>query len=1115
MQIGNARSGVMRATIDAFDWASTPLGTPVTWPETTRTLVDLALDTPFPMTVMLGPELYQIYNDAMLPIFRGKHPAGFGRPAHETWAEAWPAIGHVLEAVYTDGVPAFFENLPIAMRRDGKDETGYFTFSYTPLRDGRGIAGVICILNETTSQVLREREKDDAAAALAAVDRAKTAFFNDVSHEFRTPLTLMLGPLEELARTLPDFEQRHLADLARRNALRLRKHVNALLDYSLVQSGTIVPHFESVHLGALTAGLASEFRSSFARAGLTLEVRAASGPSVAVDRGMYEKILLNLLSNALKFTFEGGVTVSNAWDAEHAIVTVADTGVGIAAGDLGRLFQRFERVRSSRSRSQEGTGLGLAVTRELVELHGGTIDVTSTPDVGSTFTIRFPLLVALESSSDSPVATLAAVDDTRRDFVDEAGLMVDRVVVEPVNAPPGAPHVLVADDDDDLRAYLASLLSPRYRVSLARDGFELIDSARSDRPDLIVADVLMPRLDGYEALRRLRADSDLASVPFLLLSARANPEAATRGLGAGADDYIVKPFAAVDLLARIAALLRRATTRPQVGTDPIAARATELLADVSDRLLAASDVPAVWDAVTAATTPIFADWSAVNVPDGAGLMHTTSIRHRELAKARLGEALSKEYPNRIGDGTIAASVFTTMTPVFLERIDQAIIEQSAYDEKHAAILRALDLRSAIIVPIVVRDVVVASITVVRSENSTPFGESDVDLLERVAARVGVSYESASAHQRARTIALTLQQAMLPAALPNVPGLRLDASYSPAAQESLVGGDWYDAFALENGSVVISIGDVVGHGLSAATTMASLRTTVRGLAADQRDPAAMLGALNRILLVDHPGALATALIAIVDSQGLEGVFASAGHYGAIRVARNGTTGVVGGGGLMLGADADAAYETDDVLLEPGDLLGFFTDGYIENDRNVIAGERALVDALVRAHAASEPAAAVHLAIFGAQAPRDDAALLTLFVEPTLARLAMRRAALPKNAAPLRRALKRFLEGAPLDDERRFELLTAAGEAVINAIEHAYGDGTGNIMLLGSVIDGDVVIDVEDYGGWLGDREPTQQRGYGLPLIHAFVDSVEIDRRATGTTVKLKALARRGELALPAG
>ncbi|CAL9591094.1 Sensor histidine kinase RcsC [Streptomyces sp. enrichment culture] len=420
------------------------------------------------------------------------------------------------------------------------------------------------------------------AEELAELDRAKTTFFSNISHELRTPLTLIVGPVEELRTRLADAGEdiRTELDAIHRNGLRLGKLVNTLLDFSRIEAGRMQARYEPVELGAITAELASAFRSAIERAGLTFKVDCpALDEPVHVDRTLWEKVILNLLSNALKFTFEGTVRVTVRRSGPHAMVTVADTGTGVPEAEMPRLFERFHRIENARSRSNEGSGIGLALVRELVGLHGGTIDAASTEGEGTAFTVRVPFgtahlpegsvvsepaAVRASATADPyvhealrwlPVSPEGAADGDGPEGTEAAPLGTDA-------GPTRSARVLVADDNADMREYLTRILTAGgYEVTAVTDVVEALDAARRRTPDLVVSDVMMPRLDGLELVSRLRGDSRTASVPVLLLSARAGQEASIEGLRAGADDYLVKPFAAAELLARVRANVELARLR--------------------------------------------------------------------------------------------------------------------------------------------------------------------------------------------------------------------------------------------------------------------------------------------------------------------------------------------------------------------------------------------------------------------------------------------------------------------------------------------------------------------------------------------------------------------------
>ena len=428
-------------------------------------------------------------------------------------------------------------------------------------------------------------EETRRAEALAELDRAKTAFFSNVSHEFRTPLTLMLGPVGEVLARPGDRvseEDRTLLAVAQRNGLRLQKLVNTLLEFSRIQAGRVRAVYEPTDVAAVTAELASNFRSACERAGLSLVVDCPPvSETVYVDREMWEKVVLNLLSNAFKFTFEGEIAVTVRATSAAVELAVRDTGIGIPPEEIGRIFERFHRVEDARGRTQEGTGIGLALVQELVELHGGSVRVTSLVDQGSTFTVSIPtgkahLPADRVGETTSPAATTLGADpyveEALRWVSDEASLPLLASPARSAAAPgrgeesgPGRrSRILWADDNSDMRDYVRRLLSPHYEVEAVADGRAALDAARARRPDLVLADVMMPKLDGFALLRELRADPATRTLPVILLSARAGEEARVEGLEAGSDAYLVKPFSARELLATIAARLELGRLRARL-----------------------------------------------------------------------------------------------------------------------------------------------------------------------------------------------------------------------------------------------------------------------------------------------------------------------------------------------------------------------------------------------------------------------------------------------------------------------------------------------------------------------------------------------------------------------
>jgi PAS domain S-box-containing protein len=486
--------------------------------------------------------------------------------------------------------------VPIAA--PGKGVTGFLVAGLSPRRvvdaDYRSFLDLVAgHIGTSIANARAYEEERKRAEALAEIDRAKTAFFSNVSHEFRTPLTLMMGPLEEaLTRSsaLPAADRERL-ELAHRNSLRLLKLVNTLLDFSRIEAGRIQASYEAMDLAGVTAELASVFRSAIERAGMKLVVNCPQlTKPVYVDREMWEKIVLNLLSNAFKFTFEGEVEVSLEETDSAVELTVRDTGTGIPPDEIPRLFERFHRVRGARGRSYEGSGIGLALVQELAKLHGGQVRVESEVDRGSRFIVSIPTgkahlpadrIQATRSLASTGVRAAAYIEEASRWLpggprtaaaVDEAAIQaLEDLRAEGSRALPrcddlSGRRVLLADDNADMRGYVGRLLTQRgFDVEAVADGLAALEVARQRKPDLVLTDVMMPGLDGFGLLRELRADPKLAEIPVIALSARAGEEARIEGMQAGADDYLIKPFSGRELLARVESHLNMARIRFEAG----------------------------------------------------------------------------------------------------------------------------------------------------------------------------------------------------------------------------------------------------------------------------------------------------------------------------------------------------------------------------------------------------------------------------------------------------------------------------------------------------------------------------------------------------------------------
>lgn len=440
-------------------------------------------------------------------------------------------------------------------------------------------------------------EEQSRAQALAELDRAKTQFFTNVSHELRTPLTLILGPLQDaLSNAHGILPLRASTDLsvAQRNALRLLKLVNSLLDFTRIEAGRAQASYEPIDLAAFTAELASAFRSAVEKAGLRLVVDC---PPIAeptyVDRDMWEKVVLNLLSNAFKYTLEGEIRVALRAVGGRVELSVSDTGTGIPAEAVPRLFERFFRVEGAQGRTHEGTGIGLALVAELMKLHGGGVRAESNLGSGSTFIAHIPVGWAHLPpdrilAERSQVWTVAGASP----FLEEAAAWLDSDASLETEAPlspqrpaghsDGVATIVLADDNVDMRSYIGRLLATRYRVVAVANGREALDEIAKKRPDLVLTDVMMPELDGFGLLRALRENKDTATLPVIMLSARAGEEAKIEGLQRGADDYLIKPFSARELLTRVDAQIEIARVRGEAAG--ILRRSEEQLRLVTDAM---------------------------------------------------------------------------------------------------------------------------------------------------------------------------------------------------------------------------------------------------------------------------------------------------------------------------------------------------------------------------------------------------------------------------------------------------------------------------------------------------------------------------------------------------
>jgi len=393
--------------------------------------------------------------------------------------------------------------------------------------------------------------------------------------------------------------------------------------------------------------------------------------------------------------------------------------------------------------------------------------------------------------------------------------------------------------------------------------------------------------------------------------------------------------------------------------------------------------------------------------------------------------------------------------------------------------------------------------VLATREAAPFDDGSKKVAEILGLQLANALDQATLFERTHQVADRLQRALLPASFPRVPGGQLDGAYRPASEEAEVGGDWYDAFELPDHRVAISMGDVAGHGLEAATIMGEVRIALRAAAVGERSPAAVLEQINSVTNLRSGIGMVTAIFGFYDPVNRELTYAVAGHPPPALIIEDGFAGYLPGGGVPLGIGTSIGSRDWTVTLPPRSWVLFYTDGMTEYDRDVIAGESRLLDASVRAceSDSENPAMALQERIFSASVNRDDAATLALscFDGPVPAR--MEYSAIPMTAPIVRAMINRFCDQNKLSDDQRFALTTSIGEAIANAVEHAYrGEETGKFELRLSAHPDCITVDVQDHGQWQ-TFEKRDDRGRGMLLMHELMDRVRINSAQQGTCLSM--------------
>jgi PAS domain S-box-containing protein len=969
--------------------------------------------------------------------------------------------------------------------RGHADPYGFLIFGLNPYLpvDAAYTGFLDLVAGQITSGITRGRAFElerERTVALAELDRAKTAFFTNISHELRTPLTLLLGPAADaLADTdgpLPT-RQRARVEVIHRNASRLLKLVNVLLDFSRLEEGQADPKFEPIDLARFTADVASMFSSAIERAGVSFTVDCPPlDDLVFVDPDMWTKIVSNLLSNALKATFVGGITIRLGRSDGEAVLEVSDTGIGIEASELGRLFERFHRVTGARSRSHEGSGIGLALTSELVKLHGGTIVAESVPGEGTRFTVRVPLgtehLPAEQILPNRP-SGLPSPDYETEGFLVESSRWLDSEarsrsgnasLTYPTLPDAGVARlkVLVVDDNLDMREYIVGLLADHYRVDTAPDGLVALEMARSSPPDLVLTDVMVPGLDGFGLLAALRSDAATMHVPVVMLSARAGDEATIEGLEAGADDYLTKPFTGRELLARI---------RANLELDRVRRLASELeqqrtLLDQAQRMAQVGS----WEF----------DLTSQTIAGSDEFFRQIQLDPKELQRNGIARVIRRVHPDDLEQINAALNAATGGEVInFVVRMRTLEGRERTYHTVGELISDAegqpVQLRGSI-----------------------------QDITDRIEAEQAADLAAAEKEAAAREslIAEELQRSLLPERTFTPQQLTVATHYQAGVDDARVGGDWYDVIELDRGRTALVVGDVMGRGVRAAAVMGQLRATIRAYAQLDLSPARVLEYLDATIRDISEEKIATCVYAVFDPEDRSLVYANAGHLPPLVRSPGGLTRhLTGTFGPPLGTGPHDLMETR-VALSGGDLLILYTDGLVEQRGNDIEdGIRDLEAALDTNGAAVDglPLALVQtllpqgsdddVAVLVAEVPRDSPQMgfVTLAVPPVA-----------ESVASVRRFAHNALTSWDIPVAVIGDLILVVSELVTNAILHSRSP----IELRLSRTSDRIVVAVHDGSTAVPRRLQSNleaEHGRGLHLVSAISDQWGVRPTEDGKSV----------------
>lgn len=681
------------------------------------------------------------------------------------------------------------------------------------------------------------------------------------------------------------------------------------------------------------------------------------------------------------------------------------------------------------------------------------------------------------------------------------------------------PRILLVDDDVMLLKALPEAVRLRLEdvtVDTAESAAAALERLTAHDYDAIITDVKMPGLDGLGLLARIRELRP--DVPTLLITGHGEHDLTLRALRAGAYDFVQKPidrdYFVVSLQRAIdARRLRRELEDQRVALQDRASqlervieertRDLQFLADASRALVASVDLYGTLEQVTHLAVPALADGCVVDLVGEDGALREYTMYYADDRKGALLAEERRRYPPYGNPTHTVTRVFRSARPEILETITDADLTARAQDEEHLRILRALDVGSRITVPLTARAATTGVLSFLRGQGRRGFTLADLPLVEDVARRAALAIDNARLYDREHRIAETFQRAFLPPALPTLPGIDLSAAYTPGSLETEIGGDWYDAFRLPDGRLVVSVGDVAGKGLQAAVKMSQVREAIRATMFHSASPTEPLEVAHRLLCLDDAPHMTTALVGIVDPQASTFTYASAGHAGPVVATPQGSVTFLPSTGIALGTLQWSAPREGRIEFAPGTMLVLYTDGLVEAKRDIIGGERELHEAVRATFDARVdlPAKAIQERVLAGMRQPDDVAILVVQINHALApRLDVTVPAVKESFRGVISEIARLGDRLHLDPEATFSLKVAVGEAVTNVIEHAYAEQPGPMRVIAKQTDGELTITIQDSGRWRTWRP--EGRGRGLRIIRALAGGVELDTSVRGTTLTIR-------------